>query len=922
MDTGTAIGRRGFLAATGGTAAAVGAVDDGRAAVDAELAERSGRVEGIVRLEPAAVAGSPDGSSRADVVAGLRDHAARTQQRVVDYVEGTPGVEIRRRFWLANAALVAVDTERASFADLAAVEGVERVHRTGAVGSRSASPQFGDADSGGSAVRQVDGDVAYGLEMMNVPAVWDRFDTRGEGARIAVIDTGVDPSHPDIDLDAWAEFDAEGRRVDGDPHDPNGHGTGMSGIATGGDASGTRIGVAPDADLLVARQDPDGVLASSIAGLEWAVENGADAVSMSFEFGPLAHEAIEPFSNAVAAGAVPVASAFGSELFFAPGAFHHTLTAGAVDEELNPYRDGNGGEIRTDRYWRSDAVPDDWPDGYVLPTVVTAGVDVPSAVPDNEEFDGGHRRNDGYSNAPPHVAGVVALLRSLDGDLTPAEIERVLAETAEQPGEPYDRPEPNGAFGRGVVNAAAAAAEVGGRGREVAGTVTDPDGAPVTDATVTAVTGATARTDEQGRYTLSVPAGEASVTASATGYDPVTRRVESGDGRDLAFESRRWPDIRRTSRPPTRVPPGGTVALEFEVEHAESAAVFARESAAPVDPSAVSARVNGEAVEPGQPAELPEDAATIRVEASVDDGVRGTLALTVGVANPDEDSGDTAVAEVELDAVHVHERPLRVTGEEDVRTAVAVAAPGTVVALAGDRWELPPEPVDATVPDSRSRLPIFEESRDDRAGLVVNEPITLAAAEGHDPTVVVPGGDAGSRTFGVQIRSHFVTLAGIEVVAEGATGAVSVLDGDGVRLGDLDLSGATNGVSAQFTKSLVVRGSRIGATETGVSLRDFSVNAAVRDNVVRDAERGVFLSGRVGDELVDVDAALAGNTFENVGTDVDGEGTATIRRGDGTARTVGGESPPDDSALDLLLYGVTGLAVGTLLYPYGRRRFG
>jgi len=877
----------------------------GRADVDPELAKASGEVRGVVRLEGAPVEGEQAAVGR------LKVHAAATQQRIVDYIQETRGIEIRRRFWLANAVLVTVDTEQTSFVELAAVNGVDRVHRTAAGGERS--PGLEPTETEESVTAQAEGGVSYGLEMMNVPEVWERFDTRGDGARIAIIDSGVDPSHPDIDLTEWAEFDAEGERVDSEPHDPNGHGTGMSSLATGGDASGTAIGVAPGADLLVAKQDPDDFFASSIAALEWAVENDADVVSMSFDVAPLGREAIEPVANAVAAGTVVVPAATGPGFFTAPGSFHHALSAGAVDREANPYQGGNGGEIRTERYWRGKAIPDDWPDRYVLPKVVAAGVDVLAAVPDNDQYDGGHTRANGYSNAPPHVSGVVALLRSLDGGLSPEEIEEILTETAYQPGEPYEQPTVDGDFGHGIVDAAAAAAEVVGRDRELSGTVTGPDGDPIADATVTAATGGTTRTDDRGRYTLAVPPGEGAVTAAAVGYEPVTRRVSSGDGPDLSVGPERRPDIRRASRPPTQVAPGDRFAVEFETEHAEFATVFVEESSVPIVPAGVSARLNGERIEIGEPANV-EGETTLRLELEVADGTRGVL--PIGVSLADEERNATLT----LDPIHVHERPIRVAEDEDIGTAIDAAAPEASIVLAGDRWELPIEPFESPLPDSRFDVPFFQEARDDEAGLVVGKPVTLVAGEDYDPTLVAEGG-SGERRFGVRLASHFATLRGIEIVAEGATAAVSVLDGDGIRLRDLELSGAEHGVYAQFAKSLDVRRSRISAAASGVTLREFSVNAAVRENTIRDAGRGVFLSGRTGETLFDVDATVSGNSFENVATEIDTEGTATIRDASGEQRRASGE-PSGDSKLDLLLYAATAAAVGVLFYPYGRRRLG
>jgi hypothetical protein len=440
--------------------------------------------------------------------------------------------------------------------------------------------------------------------------------------------------------------------------------------------------------------------------------------------------------------------------------------------------------------------------------------------------------------------------------------------------------------------------------------VTDPDGDPVRGATVAAVTGDEAQTDEQGRYTLSVPPGKTTVTVSAVGYDSISRRVDPGDGRDLAFESERRPAIQRVSRPPTHVAPGETLSIEFVVEHAEFATVFAEESAVPIEPSAISARLDGEPIEIGEPTNV-EGETAIRLELDIATGTRGLLPVTVGLANGEQNASLT------VGPIHVHERPMQVEAGADLQAAVDAAAPGTTVALADGEWDLAIDPVESPLPESRYNSPVFEATRDDQAGLVVDNRITLAAADGAAPTLVATGG-SGERRFGIQITSHFATLREVAVVAEGAAAAVSVLDGDGVRLRDLSLSGADRGVHAQFTKSLDVRGSRISAATTGVDLRDITLNALVRNNEIRDAERGVFLSGRAGDQLFDVDADVAGNSFEGIETEIDTEGTATIRGESGDERQVAGD-PPQDSMLDLLLYAATAGAVGILFYPYGRR---
>lgn len=427
------------------------------------------------------------------------------------------------------------------------------------------------------------------------------------------------------------------------------------------------------------------------------------------------------------------------------------------------------------------------------------------------------------------------------------------------------------------------------------------------------MTGDTAQTDDAGQYTLSVADGEATITATAVGYESVTQRLRPGDTGDLSFETEIRPAIQRASPVPSHVTPGESVTLEFDVEHAEFATIFGGDSPYLIEKSALSVRINGAPATVGEPTNI-VDASRLRIELAIEDGARGLLPLSIGLAAGEANAG------IDLDPIHVHQQPLAVAADEDVQRAIHVAAPETTVALAGDRWEIAAEGFDPPLPDPAYNNPVLQQTRDDKAGLVVEKPITLTAAEGHDPTLVVTG-DTGARTFGVQIATHFATFEGIEVVAEGATATVSVIGSDGVHLENLTLSGATNGVFAQFTKSLVVSECDISAGDTAVALRDLSVHGLVQNTTLRDAQRGVFLSGRVGERLFDVDATVSGNTFENVATDIDTEGTARLT-GEDADGVVTGTEPPTGSPLDLLLYAATATAVGGLFVPYARRRLG
>ncbi|HRO68214.1 MAG TPA: S8 family serine peptidase [Pseudobdellovibrionaceae bacterium] len=91
----------------------------------------------------------------------------------------------------------------------------------------------------------------YGLEKMRLPELRKKRPAAdGRGVRVGILDTGIDESHPDLHgkVIAFADFSERDERA---PYDDHGHGTHVAGTIAGGFASGTLIGVAPAARLVV-----------------------------------------------------------------------------------------------------------------------------------------------------------------------------------------------------------------------------------------------------------------------------------------------------------------------------------------------------------------------------------------------------------------------------------------------------------------------------------------------------------------------------------------------------------------------------------------------------------------------------------------------------------------------------------------------
>ncbi|WP_436933941.1 S8 family serine peptidase [Halovenus marina] len=897
MDDGFDHTRRTFLktASTFISLTGVGAVTGHteQPAIDPSLREERGRTTAVLRLTDAPrISEVP----RRAATRALQSHAESTQQALIEAVKRRDGIEITRRFWLANAVLTTVDVDSIALAELTDLPSVQRVHGTDLEPSGSFSGSDTTANRPPQASDESDEDGSWALDLVNIPAVWERYGTCGGGSRIAILDTGVDPDHPDIDLGGWAAFDEQGQRRDTEPNDPQGHGTGMASLATGGDASGRPIGAAPDAELYVAGFGRRYNFPAVVAGLEWAVENDADVASISTTMEGRWVDIIEPVENAVAAGTLPITAVEYDLPFLFNATTPEMLVTGAVNENRRPRKDTNGGEVRWNRALHGVDLPTAWPDRSFVPDVTLAGVDVLSADGRPDTPDADWTRASGVSNAPPVAAGIVALLQSVAPErLTPAQLRDTIRETARQP-PGSNRRVPNDQYAHGIPDAARAVHRHAETGRTISGVVTDDGGSPVDGATVSAESGAETTTGADGSYTLSVPSGPETLTASAVGYESV-ETMANGEGADLRFENQVVPDIERVDREPTHIGPREHLRLEFAVEHVDGARVTVEGEGRRVGADAFDLTINGTETAVGQETGLPESPDRLQIELTPHENARGVVDLDIEVARLRD---EPVISGVELDPIHIHARPLTVSDDEDLPQALEAAAPETRVELAGEEWTVEPAQFEFPFGDSLLEFPVtapvLEQAREDEAALVVDRPLTLTAASGYDPTITVRVDDPSGRRVALRVAASYVTVSDIEIEAGGILAGVSILNGVAVHVENVTVSDARHGILGELTMSPRLLSNELDATEVGIRLSWICWNALVSDNDVTGATDGLALDSGLFIDRVTIEQ----NRFRDVGTELvtAGDGPLSYDRESGAEGQTdnGGES--DSSAAD------------------------
>jgi len=271
----------------------------------------------------------------------------------------------------------------------------------------------------------------WGLSTVSAPAAWDT--TVGTGTTIAIVDTGIDISHPDLSDRIVAGYNT--LTDSSDAMDDNGHGTRMAGVAaaTGFNDLGV-IGVAPNAWLMPIKSlgsTGAGTYADIAQGIVYATDHGARVINLSLGGAVDSSTLFTAVTYALDHGVVLVAAA-GNDGFSArayPAAYPGVIAVAATDVGDSVATFSNYGS------WISLAAP---------------GVGILTT-----NLGGGYSDSTGTSPASPFVAGAAALVLSLNPQLQPQEVAAILDLASDDRGAPGVDPH----FGWGRLNVGRAVAQ-------------------------------------------------------------------------------------------------------------------------------------------------------------------------------------------------------------------------------------------------------------------------------------------------------------------------------------------------------------------------------------------------------------------------------------------------------------------------------
>ncbi|MGW1732009.1 S8 family peptidase [Streptomyces sp. NPDC001999] len=274
----------------------------------------------------------------------------------------------------------------------------------------------------------LDGKVEATLDrstrQVHAPEAWAAgYD--GKNTEVAVLDTGVDADHPDLAGRVTAsENFTDSKNTD----DRVGHGTHTASTVGGSGAAseGRKKGVAPGTSLLIGKVLNDAGYGQNswvIAGMQWAIDQKADVVSMSLG-SPATGDCTDPVAQAAKQLARSTRTLFvvaagnsgpGTETVSTPGCVPDVLTVGAVDRDDSTAWFSSRGPVAVTH--------------TLKPEIAAPGVDISAANAGGRGVYA-YRSMSGTSMATPHVAGAAAVLRQAHPEWTAQQMKAALVSSA------------------------------------------------------------------------------------------------------------------------------------------------------------------------------------------------------------------------------------------------------------------------------------------------------------------------------------------------------------------------------------------------------------------------------------------------------------------------------------------------------------
>ena len=424
------------------------------------------------RIKALAARSRDNRAARGLMVSGLKEHSKKNQAAVLDFLQkamNNGGVANIVTHWIANA--ISCDATKEVVEALAAHPDVLMVALNKEVCVVESCEPVGEAELPAVAASH---SATPHILQVNADDVWVQGYT-GKNVVVAVLDSGTNPDHYDLKDHLWqgyADTDCDGEKddpingwnfVDNSSNiaDDFGHGTHCAGIVCGDGTVGNVTGVAPDATLMtvkVVNRSGGGTPEQMIAGVEFAIENGANVLSLSlgFKSSQISEGQIallrQTFENTLLLG-VPVCAAVGNDgnSYGAPN--NVDIPAACPPPYLHPNQQVNQGGLTSiisvgsvneyDEYVTSSSQgPVTWQEtsfaDYLYDSEHIGLIRPDISAPGNLVYSLKHDENDKYkymsgtSQATPCVAGVIALMLEKNPTLTPAQICEIIETTAKK----------------------------------------------------------------------------------------------------------------------------------------------------------------------------------------------------------------------------------------------------------------------------------------------------------------------------------------------------------------------------------------------------------------------------------------------------------------------------------------------------------